>query len=259
MDLKLDGFLLNKSIVFTVTSDGYKYYTWNLWMMCARLKVPWKLCILCLDRESYEFFQRTAFVPARLFLMDGPRLEHKTPALFSTPFFKRLNRMKLKALEALSQRTDIEYLIYLDSDIAIFRDFLPDLQQRLTESPLWFQCDEKEVGRFDCSDMNHCANPCSGVIAMHLTEQTRSTFQTIFAYDSATWSASVGDQDYIQSRMNKNNVSFRTLPRNEYPNGIFLAEDRYKQGDPALIHFNYYVGSDKKRVMKSKDCWLLHV
>lgn len=258
MDLNLDLFIKEKTLVFTVTSDGYKYFTWNLALVCARLKVPWKLCILCLDRESYDFFQRVAFVPAKLYLMDG-RVEHKSPALFSTPLFKKLNRMKLKALEALSQRTDIETLLYLDSDIVLFKDPLLGLRERLLEQPLWFQCDEKVEGQFGCSDTQQCPNPCSGVIAMRLTDETRPLYKNIFAYDTALWNTIVGDQDYIQARMKQFGVSYKTLPREEYPNGIFLANDRYKHEAIVLLHFNYFVGNDKKRVMKNKDCWLLNI
>ena len=42
MDLKLEPFLHEKTLVFTVTSDGYKYYTWNLYKLLERCKVPWK-------------------------------------------------------------------------------------------------------------------------------------------------------------------------------------------------------------------------
>lgn len=259
MDLNLDSFIKDKTLVFTVTSDGYKYFTWNLALVCARLKVPWKLCILCLDRESYDFFQRVAFLPAKLYLMDG-RVEHKSPALFSTPLFKKLNRMKLKALEALSQRSDIDTLLYLDSDIVLFKDPLLGIHEYLRdEHPLWFQCDEKQEGRFDCSDTVHCPNPCSGVIAMRLTEITRPQFKQIFGYDNQLWNNIVGDQDYIQARMKQFGIPYKTLPREAYPNGIFLADNRYKGEQLVLLHFNYFVGNDKKRVMKNKDCWLLNV
>lgn len=258
MDLKLDPFIHDKTLVFTVTSDGYKYFTWNLALYCAKIKVPWKLCILCLDRESYDFFQRVAFVPARLYLMEG-RVEHKSPALFSTPLFKKLNRMKLKALEALSQRTDIDTLLYLDSDIVLFKDPLLGLREKLAQSPLWFQCDEKVEGSFICSDASNCPNPCSGVIAMRLDETTRPQLKSIYGFDAELWNSIVGDQDYIQARMKKFGVEYKTFEREAFPNGIFLANDRYKHENIVLLHFNYFVGSDKKRVMKNKDCWLLSV
>ena len=142
MDLKLDSFIKEKTLVFTVTSDGYKYYTWNLYKMLQELKVPWKLCILCLDKESNDFFKRIAQIPSRLYLMPGDHIHHKEPVRFGTPAFKRMNRMKIKALQELSQRSELDYLVFIDSDIAVFRDFMPFLKETLQTNPLVFQCDE---------------------------------------------------------------------------------------------------------------------
>lgn len=261
MDLKLDSFIKDKTLVFTVTSNGYKYLTWNMWKHIEQLGVSWKLCILCLDRDSYDFFQRIALIPSRLFLLEGGRIDHTQPTLFGTPPFKRMNLMKLKALETLSQHTGVETLLYLDSDIAIFQDPIPDIRAQLLESPLWFQCDEKKEGDFTCSSgtIGSCSNPCSGVIAMRLTDETRPQFKLLYSYDAEGWRAAIGDQDYIQGRFSKTTLQVRTLSREHYPNGIFLANDRFRDKNPVLLHFNYFVGNDKKRVMKSKKCWLLDI
>ena len=118
MELKIDPFVHEKTLVFTVTSDGYKYYTWNLYKMIQELKVPWKLCILCLDKESNDFFKPIAQIPSRLYLMPADRVLHKEPVRFGTPPFKRMNRMKIKALQELSQRSELDRLVFIDSDIA---------------------------------------------------------------------------------------------------------------------------------------------
>lgn len=257
MDLKLEPFLHEKTLVFTVTSDGYKYYTWNLYKLLERCKVPWKLCILCLDRESREFLARIAQIPSRLFLMPGNRIVHKDPLQFGTQFFKRMNRIKLMALEQLSQRPEIETLLYLDSDIAVFKDPLPRIRECLETHPLWFQCDEKLPDSFACSNPDTCLNPCSGVIAMRCTGETRPLYKRMFELDSETWKAAVGDQDYIQSRMATYQISYKTLERTEFPNGIFLANNRFREGDPYLLHFNYLIGKAKQGSLKEKECWVL--
>lgn len=257
MDVKIDSFVTNKTLVFTVTSDGYKYYTWNLYKILQQVKVPWKLCILCLDRESFEFLQKIAMIPCRPFYYTGQHIHHKDPVLFGSSAFKRLNRMKLKALEEFSQRTEIETLLFLDSDIAVFRDPLPYFQEQLLNHPLWFQCDEKLDGSFLCSSIQSCTNPCTGVIVMGLNETTRPLFKNVYRIDDETWKGSVTDQDYIFKRLQATNTSYRTLDRNLIPNGIFLANDKFKDGNPYLLHFNYILGKDKKRFMKQKDCWLL--
>ena len=245
------------TVVFTVTSDGYKYFTWNLWKNIQTLGVPWKLTILCLDRESLDFFNRIALVPAKPYFMDGPRGEYKTPSLFGSSHFKRLNRMKLKALEEYSQKQELETLIYIDSDIALFQDIVPLLQKELDTQPLLFQCDEKVEGRFDCSDASKCPNPCTGVIAMKLSD--REMLKKLFSLESETWKTSLTDQDYIAGRLLSLSIPYGTLDRATFPNGIFLAGNRYETGTLALLHFNYILGMDKKRMMKNKGCWLLEV
>ena len=257
MDLKLDSFIKEKTLVFTVTSDGYKYYTWNLYKMLQNLSMPWKLCILCLDKESNDFFNRIAQIPSRLYLMGGEKVHHKEPVRFGSTPFKRMNRMKLKALQELSQRPDIETLIFMDSDIAVFRDFVPVLKEQVKETPLLFQCDEKIDGSFVCSNPKACANPCTGVIAMTLTEQTRPLYKNLYAIESEPWKAAMTDQDYIANRLLTLQIPYTTLSRTEFPNGIFLAKDKYKEENPFLVHFNYIVGKTKQRFMIEKECWFL--
>ncbi len=257
MDLKLDPFLTEKTLVFTVTSDGYKYYTWNLYKMLQMLKVPWKLCILCLDRESKDFFDRIAQIPSRLYLMPGERVMHKEPVRFATPPFKRMNRMKIKALQELSQRGDIERLIFIDSDIAVFKDFVPYFTDALQTEPLLFQCDENIDGSHRCSNINACTNPCTGVIGMLLNSETRPKFKDLYKIEAEPWGSAMTDQDYIANRLKQLSLSYATLSRTEFPNGIFLANNKYKEGNPYLVHFNYIVGKAKQAKMIEKECWVL--
>lgn len=255
MDLKLDPFIHDKTLVFTVTSDGYKDYSWNLWLLLQKTGVPWKLCILCFDKESFDFLQRIAMIPCRLFQLPGQTIDHKSPLLFGTGAFKRMNRQKLLALEQLSQRKDLEKVLFLDSDIAVFRDPLPSLQDLLKEHFLWFQCDEKNE-TFVCSKES-CSNPCTGVIAMSLTEQSRALLKNLFSIRTDTWAKAITDQDYIYEQLGFCHVPYKTLDRCTFPNGTFVTGDRYKQYDPVLLHFNHITGKEKKRMMKVRGCWLV--
>lgn len=257
MELTIDPFITERTLVVTVTSDGYKYYTWNLYTNLQRLKVPWKLCILCLDRESKDFFDRIAQLPSRLYLMPGSRVMHKEPVHFGSQSFKRMNRMKLKALHELSQRSELDTLIFMDSDIAVFNDFVPMMKDHLKDAPLLFQCDEKLDNSFACSNTKACKNPCTGVIAMALNEETRPQLKGLYTVEQAPWSVAMTDQDYIANRLLSLDLPYTTLSRRDVPNGIFLANNKYKEGNPYLVHFNYIVGKTKQRFMIEKDCWFL--
>lgn len=257
MELKIDPFITENTLVFTVTSDGYKYYTWNLYTNLQRLKVPWKLCILCLDRESNDFFNRIAQIPSRLYLMPGDRVMHKEPVRFGTTPFKRMNRMKLKALQELSQRDELDTLIFIDSDIAVFKDFVPSLKDALRTNPLLFQCDENINGSFECSNTVQCTNPCTGVIGMLVNPETKPKLKELYKIVSEQWGPAMTDQDYIMNRLLSIGLSYATLSRQEFPNGIFLANNKYKEGNPYLVHFNYIIGKAKQAKMIEKDCWFL--
>jgi hypothetical protein len=65
------------------------------------------------------------------------------------------------------------------------------------------------------------------------------------------------DQDYIANRLKQLSLTYSTLPRIEFPNGIFLANNKYKEGNPYLVHFNYIVGKAKQAKMVEKECWVL--
>jgi hypothetical protein len=91
---------------------------------------------------------------------------------------------------------------------------------------------------------------------MRLPDQ-RETLKKLYSLDSETWKKSLTDQDYIATRLLDLLVPYETLDRPQFPNGIFLAGDRYKAGTPVLVHFNYILGMEKRRVMKTKGCWLL--
>jgi hypothetical protein len=225
--------------------------------MLQTLKVPWKLCILCLDRESNDFFNRIAQIPSRLYLMPGDKIHHKEPVRFGTQSFKRMNRMKIKALQELSQRQDLDTLLFIDSDIAVFKNFVPFLKETLQINPLVFQCDENIPGSLACSHLAGCLNPCTGVIGMALTDESRPILKKLYTIDSESWGVAMTDQDYITNRLKALQIPYTTLERTLFPNGIFLTKDKYKEGDPYLVHFNYIVGKMKQRIMMEKECWTL--
>lgn len=257
MDLVAPTCIHDRTLVFTVTSDGYKYLTWNLWLHCQRLGVSWRLLIICLDVESYKFFQE-ALVPCVLYTMPGTKLVHKTPAIYGTQEFKRLTAMKIAALAELSARTDIDNLLYLDGDIVLFQDPVPFIQMLLEERSLWFQCDEKLTHDHQCSS-DPCMAPCTGIIAARLDEKTRPQLAELYTITGDEWVRSETDQDYIQRRLRTLKVDYGTLMRPLFPNGTFLPDDLYKiaaAGGPYLLHFNFLLGREKEVAMRSRGLWL---
>jgi hypothetical protein len=85
----------------------------------------------------------------------------------------------------------------------------------------------------------------------------RESLKKLYSLDSDAWRTALTDQDYIAARLLALSVPYGTLDRLVFPNGIFLAGNRYV--GCALVHFNYILGMEKKRMMKNKGCWLLEV
>lgn len=254
----------SKTVVFTVTTNGYKFLTWNLWLHFQRIGVPWKFMILCLDKESHKFFSQIANIPS--FLLPDTKLQvlgdATKIAAHGSGDFNRITKLKLAAFTYLLQKQTIERLFYLDSDIVPFQDPVPYLERTLTSDyPLWFQCDEHNVD-FKCSRANNgCGNCCTGVIGFYLgTPELRQEFLSMVACNEDLWKQCKenNDQEYIQKKLAEMNIPYSTFPRDLFPNGSYLRDDRWKTlSEPYLLHFNFLVGSSKQRVIKSKGFWLV--
>jgi hypothetical protein len=261
---RLSSFLHEGTLTFTVTTNGYKFLTWNLWLHCRRLQVPWKLCILCLDKESYRFFQTIAMIPCIFYEGAGLRVEGNTSKVsqHGTGDFNRITRLKLKVFSDVLTRTDIQKVLYLDGDIVLFRDPWPYLHTQVTtEKPLWFQCDEHNT-EYNCSGHESaCHNCCTGVIALSLENSTdKQRLSALFHLEESLWKECKqnNDQEYVQKQLAKLQIPFTTFSRNLFPNGQFLHEDKWKSlQEPYLLHFNFLVGSAKERVIRAKGFWLV--
>lgn len=250
------------TLVFTVTSNGYKFMTWNLWLHCRRIGVPWTLTIVCLDKESHRFFQTIANIPSVLLPSVDLQLRGDTTKVssYGSGDFNRVTREKLTVYTWMLEKQYTHYL-YLDSDIVLFKDPVPYLETILSaENYLWFQCDEHSEGDYTCKGTGLCTNICTGVIAFYKDETTKSKLLSMVKHDDALWKSCKdnNDQEYIQKKITLESIPFRTLDRSLFPNGLFLGKDHWKTLDaPHLLHFNFIVGGNKQRVIKSKGFWLV--
>ena len=237
--------------------------TWNLWLHCQRIGVPWTLLIICLDKESHRFFQTIANIPSVLLPSVKLVLHGDTTIVSShgSGDFNRITREKLTAFTWMLEKNYTHYL-YLDSDIILFRDPVPYLDTILSsENYLWFQCDEHGEGDYTCSGpASKCTNVCTGVIAFYKDESTKSKLLSMVNYDADLWKSCKdnNDQEYIQKKIVRESIQYKTLSRDLYPNGFFLGKDHWKSlNAPHLLHFNFIVGQNKQRVIKSKGFWLV--
>lgn len=240
-------FLYNQTLVWTLTTSGYKFYTLNLVRHLQAAKVPWKLAIVCADKPVYRFF-RNEGIPCILY----EKAQGESPGqmlLFGSKAFQEINLVKLDILAGFAGRPEIQRCVYLDGDIAVMRDFLPDILERLQTTPLLFQCDEQR--KTPCE--KPCRNCCTGVIAW-----SHGADGGIFKVtDKAAWLAAPEDQRWVNSQLHAKSVSYETLPRDMYPNGVFSEGWKAECPQASILHYNWLVGPSKLARMKKNCHWLL--
>jgi hypothetical protein len=69
--------------------------------------------------------------------------------------------------------------------------------------------------------------------------------------DRAKWAEAPEDQRWVNTKLA--GVTYQTLPRDLYPNGVFV------ENQPAflLLHYNHYVGASKILKMKKYGHWII--
>jgi hypothetical protein len=151
-------------------------------------------------------------------------------------------------LNEFANNPDIEHCIYMDGDIAVYKDFVPDILERLQQDNLLFQCDEKD--RNLVCESSVCPNVCTGFIAWNHGHDG-GVFKL---NDKDLWLKYPEDQLWVNNKLGLNSVPFRTLPRSLYPNGTFVSLIEPKK-DSYILHYNYRVGKNKKTDMKIFGDW----
>lgn len=248
------------ALVFTLTNNGYKRMTYNLATHLLKIKVPWKLCIVCTDSQSFRYL-RGMNIPCIRLREPLPDFG-ADPSPFGSKYFQTLNLKKLELLAKFSSDPSILHGVYLDGDIAVYSDFLPDTLYRL-KAPgapkLMLQCDEQT--RVDCSGnlggAHSCINGCTGFVAWSHGVDTR-----VFSVNAekGVWKSHPEDQLFVNTMMQRLNIPVATVPRHLYPNGAFAT--LYGKESPLkkvahLLHYNYLIGASKEKKMMLNGDWII--
>jgi hypothetical protein len=252
MNVNIAPFIHEGRIVWTMTTNGYKFYTLNLitWLR-QKTKVPWKLCVICCDSESYVFFRREG-IPCISYETATNKGQQRIAA-FGTEDFAKWNKKKVELLKWFSEQAKglgVTHTLYLDGDIVVQRDPWPVLLDTWTSGApdFLFQCDC--VGPEDHSG---CGVICSGVIAERLGDSHR-----LYEFEQEGWlAAAKQDQGYIGRRLKTLDIPYTTLGRQLWGNGEWQKSGKWRDSDWILLHYNYRVGDTKKAAMRSFGHWLI--
>lgn len=251
---KYRTFIKDGLFAWTLTSNGYKYLTWNMALHWKKNVKDVQLCVLCSDKSSYQFLNREGI---RCMLVDTVAVDYGPQIVpFGSRQFSTLNRLKLRLLRTFASDTAVQQCLYLDGDIVVYKDIVADIRQRLTEGSLWMPCDEQQHTCSSYTLQAPCPNYCSGLIAWN-----HGADQGIFAItDETVWAAKPEDQVWVNTMLNQKNVPVCTLSRLMYPNGarLTLTKQTPELAEQAVcLHYNYRVGTSKYADMKRFGDWLL--
>ena len=238
-------------LIWTMTTNGYKYITYNLYESLKRAKVSWKLMIICVDRESQKFLQ-TMNVPCVYYKSLSSVQVSTQPSQFGSDTFMIFNKIKLDLMELIRKEVpeSVKYITYLDGDIVVFKDFMPYIKKQFNESNsiLLFQNDDL----YDV--VNTRANGCTGFFSFKVQPLEKSPF---LIDNLALWKEIREDQVWVNNKLLEYKLEFDYLKRSLFPNGTYLKEERWKKCDPYMIHYNHIVGNTKITMMKKNNHWYL--
>jgi hypothetical protein len=241
------SFIENDTLLWTMTSNGYKYLTYNLWLSLKKADVKQKLLILCVDKESYTFF-RSMNVPSLLYKPLKPVLPGTQPSQFGSDTFMSYNFMKLEICEHIRLNyLNAKYIIYMDGDIIVFHDFIEYIKEEFEKKncSFLFQCDDL----YDSPNRTQC---CTGFFAYKQETIDRSPF---IINDLKLWKEIREDQPWVNKHVRLYDIRFDFLERSLFPNGVYIKDERWKKDTPYLLHFNHLVGNAKISTMKRLNMW----
>jgi hypothetical protein len=232
-----------------MTTNGYKYLTLNLAQSLKTAGVPWKLCVICVDRESAAFL-RGQGVDCIVYSERIPSGQMSLSQI-SSDSFHRITKLKLAIMDELISNSDTNTVVYMDGDIVVKKDFLPWVHSNIKSGVWVFQCDENSETA--CSSFDGCPNFCTGFIVYKKDCVVPEI--NPFRIDTKLWNdcKQNHDQEYVQRRIRELGFPFETLERHLFPNGKMIKHAT----DPFLRHYNYRVGSSKQTSMKQRGDWLI--
>jgi hypothetical protein len=226
----MNKFIDDGNIVITYINAGYFDYLYNFVLNLKQINVPWKLCVICVDEEASRLCNEknidNIYFP----------LENKSKlfTIFGSKDYKNITMAKIDVIKYVLSH-DVKTVLYLDSDIHVYQDFMPYLKS-LNGYDIYMQSDNGKM------NMEFNDNRCSGFMYINKNDNTLK----IFDYQNYDTKKYNGDQDHINLMIKKYNINCLQLPRNLFPNGVFINN---VPKEAYLLHYNWMKGHDKKKNM----------
>jgi hypothetical protein len=234
----------------TLTNTGYLSYTLNLLHTLRAVGEPLAPTVYCADSALHAQLLAARAVPAAQL---EPLHEEALGAFCSWKErgWARLMWCKCEAIRrSLASHA---FVVFADGDIAFERRgaVAHCVDQLLaSESDVLMQND-------GLADAVGYDGLCAGFMAIRSTPATRAVFELDPARLDPLWD----DQKYLNALFTSGRLRVGVLPLALFPNGQYFlrhtsALNRAMPG-PFLVHFNWIIGKEKRKVMKAHGRWFV--
>ena len=225
--------------VITLSNKGYKSYTKNLIKSIEKNNIDINLKIYVMDNYSLNYFKK---LNQNVELLDG--INNQKFLKQDSEDFGEYMFHKLKII--YNSLLNFEDVVYLDGDIVIKKNFLNYLIENEKNYDLMIQNDKNPK-------KPNIEYLCAGFMKLKSNKNTLNFFNPENISKKKIMSG-LHDQQYINE--NKHKLNYTKLPLDLFPNGAHYYNN-HKNLDPLIIHFNYVIGSKKKKLMKKYKEWYL--
>jgi len=231
--------------LITLTNDGYIEYTQNLVASLERVGIN-NLEIFAVGKKSYNHFNKqniqTHFLNNNYFSNVNKFQEWRS---------KNFNKLMFIKLSIVYETLlGAEKVLYIDGDIV----FLKNPISEINTMPI-----KDMIGQFDYNPTEKNKTLCAGFMLVNNTEESKNLFNpNRVPSDLLDLNPKnknhFDDQRYINQ--NLSSVDYKFFDIKKYPNGLYYY-NHHEVLDPTIIHFNYIIGSEKKKIMQDMGFWYL--
>ncbi len=237
-------------IVITFTNNGYMDYVRNFSINIKKTNIPWNICVICSDQDSYNECQSSQIGSVFMDIYGGINNDLKEMSIWNDKNWNNIMFMRLTAMQEILKDERIKSVTFMDTDIHIYRDFVPYLKNLAIQNPdfnFFVQSDHMTANPDE-----HSHHVCGGFYHFRNIDNIRNIF--LFTENDVKINTHNADQQHLQAKLVEYGIATKQLSRHLFPNGSLFSNI---PSNPYIFHYNYMVGDEKRRNMMKMGHWYL--
>lgn len=226
----------------TFTNFGYIDFTLNLLESINKNNIDLPLKIYCTDDRSYSYLLKKGY--------DAELLENRLIISENIVSWKagqgEFGKLMInKFMSINSALKNNKHVLYLDGDVVVKQNLQEYLIDYLRDDDFLFQLDynPKKIIQDEL---------CAGFMLIKSSLKTIELFNINNINLEELVKLPSHDQTFLNQ--NKKNFNYKFLSSHKFPNGAYFSNFIT---NPYAIHFNYFIGSKKKKIMKKYGEWYI--